>query len=353
VKGAPEKICELCTDNVPNDYLQVMENRTKEGYRVIALATKTLDYKDGNDVENALREEIESGLTFLGFLVLENRLKPESKGVMDVFKACDVTAIMATGDNILTAVKVARNCGIIDESVEVWSTDVDEKGLYWKSYLTNQVEYKMPWTIASNVEVAVTGKAFRHIVDNKLAEPYIFMSMIKKAKIYARMGPEMKAELVIHTQEILQQKVAMCGDGANDCSALKAADVGLSLSDSEASIAAPFTSKVQNISAMVTLLKEGRASLATAVTAFKFIMMYALVQFFCICCMIPSGSNMTDVQYLYVDLLCLFPLCIFQAYTASSAKLGKQIPAYSLFSFPVLLSMCVMAAVHLAFLIFF
>jgi len=56
----------------------------------------------------------------------------------------------------------------------------------------------------------------------------------------------------------------MCGDGANDCGALKIANVGISLSEAEASIAAPFTSKVQNISCVVSLLREGKASLTTS-----------------------------------------------------------------------------------------
>jgi cation-transporting ATPase 13A3/4/5 len=56
----------------------------------------------------------------------------------------------------------------------------------------------------------------------------------------------------------------MCGDGANDCGALKTADVGISLSEAEASIAAPFTSRIQDISCVIKVFREGRAALVTS-----------------------------------------------------------------------------------------
>ena len=56
----------------------------------------------------------------------------------------------------------------------------------------------------------------------------------------------------------------MVGDGSNDCIALKKAAVGISISNTEASIAAPFTSKTEDISCVPILLKEGRGSMAMA-----------------------------------------------------------------------------------------
>ena len=72
----------------------------------------------------------------------------------------------------------------------------------------------------------------------------MFNSILAKAKVYARMSPDDKALLVESIQQHLEINCGMCGDGANDCGALKAAAVGISLSEAEASIAAPFTSKV-------------------------------------------------------------------------------------------------------------
>lgn len=78
------------------------------------------------------------------------------------------------------------------------------------------------------------------------------------------MSPDDKTTLIERLQEYTKAEVGMCGDGANDCGALKTADMGVSLSEAEASIAAPFTSKIQDISCIVTLLKEGRAALTTS-----------------------------------------------------------------------------------------
>lgn len=78
------------------------------------------------------------------------------------------------------------------------------------------------------------------------------------------MSPDDKTQLLDALQTTLDITCGMCGDGANDCGALKTAAVGISLSEAEASIAAPFTSKVQDISCVITLLREGKAALATS-----------------------------------------------------------------------------------------
>jgi P-type E1-E2 ATPase len=57
--------------------------------------------------------------------------------------------------------------------------------------------------------------------------------------------------------------------GANDTGALKAAHVGIALSDAEASIVAPFTSTRRSVADVPKLVSEGRCALDTSFIAFK------------------------------------------------------------------------------------
>ena len=105
--------------------------------------------------------------------------------------------------------------------------------------------------------------------------------------------------------------VAMCGDGANDCGALKAAHAGISLSEAEASVASPFTSKQPNISCVPELIREGRAALVTSFGIFKYMAGYSLTQYASVIILYEIDSNLTDLQFLWIDLFLITGIVIY------------------------------------------
>jgi cation-transporting P-type ATPase 13A2 len=104
--------------------------------------------------------------------------------------------------------------------------------------------------------MAITGDAFQILLkDHTKEKPNpLFYILLMKCRIYSRMTPEQKMRLIIEYQNI-GNYVAMCGDGANDTPSLKAAHVGVSLSQAEASIAAPFTSLIPTIDSVVNVIR--------------------------------------------------------------------------------------------------
>lgn len=212
-----------------------------------------------------------------------------------------------------------------------------------------EIEEEVPWesgnlTEIKKYEIAITGKAFQMMMESienpKETEENrkLNQALIQQAKVFARMSPDHKAMLVEQLQEVLNDMVGMCGDGANDCKALKTSDVGLSLSEAEASIAAPFTSKIPNISPIVKLLREGRTSLVTCFQVFKFMALYSMIQFINVIILYEIGSNIGNYEFLYVDLLLVIPLSLTMSRTGPYKKLDKSRPIGHLISFTVLFS---------------
>jgi cation-transporting ATPase 13A2 len=100
---------------VPTDYDDILDFYTHHGYRVIALAAKTLANVSLKRAQRMKRQEAESDLVFLGFIVFENKLKPSTPGVLAQLRDARIRRVMCTGDNILTAISVARECELVSK----------------------------------------------------------------------------------------------------------------------------------------------------------------------------------------------------------------------------------------------
>jgi len=122
VKGAPEVMTDICLkETLPSDYKERLAYYTHHGYRVIACAAKSMPALSFVRAQRIKREQVESELTFLGFIVFQNKLKPTTAGVITTLTNARIRQVMCTGDNVLTAISVSRECGLVDRKDEVYA----------------------------------------------------------------------------------------------------------------------------------------------------------------------------------------------------------------------------------------
>uniref|UniRef100_A0A667GLA0 Polyamine-transporting ATPase 13A2 n=1 Tax=Lynx canadensis TaxID=61383 RepID=A0A667GLA0_LYNCA len=319
VKGAPELVAGLCDPKtVPTDFAQMLQSYTAAGYRVVALASKPLPIAPSLEAAQRLtRDTVEQDLSLLGLLVMRNLLKPQTTPVIRALRRTRIRTVMVTGDNLQTAVTVAQGCGMVgpQERLVLVHATPPERGQPASLELL-PLESS---TATNGAKVLVQGTVF------------------------ARMAPEQKTELVCELQK-LQYCVGMCGDGANDCGALKAADVGISLSQAEASVVSPFTSSMASIECVPMVIREGRCSLDTSFSVFKYMALYSLTQFISVLILYTINTNLGDLQFLAIDLVITTTVAVLMSRTGPAPALGRARPPGALLSAPVLSSLLLQVA---------
>lgn len=389
-------------------------------------------------VQRIARENIECSLIFLGFVILENRLKPDTSSIINSLMDANVRTIMVTGDNILTALSVARDCNMLTNVQNViivsakprlyknneWeliynltgmsnsgdirpkqqqqqqngiilntpddigngntndyqllttnsnsiasletidtctqSTQITQRDIELGNVLKNKhfdaiflnnnaddtPKRPMPDLFNNNYRFAMVGKTWSIIRDHY---PDLLPKFCTRGTVFARMSPDQKQSLILELQD-LGYYVAMCGDGANDCGALKAAHTGISLSEAESSVASPFTSKNSTIACVPNVIKEGRCALVTSVAIFKYMAAYSLVQFASVLILYSIDSNLTDLQFLYIDLFMISVFAFFFGKTESyDGPLVKQTPLNSLISVTPIASLVIHLVLAIGF----
>jgi cation-transporting ATPase 13A2 len=251
---------------------------------------------------------------------------------------------------------------------------VNSKMNFTSSKFSGIDPYEYPWggSDSEDYVFAISGRAFKQFISDRLqiatratgVSPTMAMLIetdnvlklfLMKCLVYARMKPDQKSEAVSYIQDLYSKErilVGFCGDGANDCGALKTAHVGISLSLSEASVAAPFTSNITNISSVIIICAEGRSALTTSFQSFKYLCYYAIIECFGVILLCLRGIDYSFIMYIVNDLMIVFPLSLVMCHHGPYKKLSSFLPGDSLLSFPVLLSVFGQLAIGCIFVYF-
>ncbi|PFH37536.1 hypothetical protein BESB_039940 [Besnoitia besnoiti] len=187
----------------------------------------------------------------------------------------------------------------------------------------------------------------------------LYEYVVRQTVVLCRASPQDKGEFISALQDLPAEPfVAMCGDGTNDAVAIKQADVGVSILPpsvmgerlrassaareepalpSGASLASSFSAV--SLWATVQLLLEGRCMVMNSFSTFKFIACYSVIQFTSVLLLYAQAGNLTDAQYMWIDLFTILPLSVTLARTNAADSLSPLTPPRSLVSAPILVSL--------------
>ncbi|MBI5347072.1 MAG: cation-transporting P-type ATPase [Candidatus Aenigmarchaeota archaeon] len=215
-KGAPSVVVNMCNRIYENGKIRILTKERKKEIAEIdnqlasnALRTLAFAYKD-----NARKNDAEKNLIFLG---LQAMIDPPHKGVKKAIKQCmsaGVRVVMLTGDNKYTAKAIA-----------------DEIGMEYTDVVTGD---ELP---SGSID-----------------------EIVERTNIFARVTHEDKMRIM----EALRKSghtVAMTGDGVNDATALKKADIGIAMGIKGTDVAKEASDMVlldDNFATIVSAIREGR-----------------------------------------------------------------------------------------------
>ena len=219
VKGSAEKVATFCAN--PKAIEALSHRLTRQGYRVIALA-----YKPIIDIPTDLADELKD-LRFVGLVGIIDPCRPEAIKAVHKCREASIKVAMVTGDHPETAAVLSGELGIARQHVE------------------------------RPKDKPVTGTALKQAQQKGTS---FFNKIIRKARIFARVEPHQKKEIV---DSLMAQGefVAMTGDGVNDAPALKSAHVGIAMGKRGTDVARESADIIltdDNFASIVEGIKQGR-----------------------------------------------------------------------------------------------
>ena len=265
--GSVETLLELSKDPRTHKYTKMLSEDGKLGLRHLAIAYKEVKYdSEGFDI---LKQE--AGLHFVGFVALEDPLRPTAKHTILLAEKLGVKIKILSGDSREVTHYVAEKVGLINKS-----------------------------------QIVYTGDEIAKMSDEKLSE------VVEANNVFSRLNPEQKYRII----QVLKRHcnvVGYQGDGINDAPSLKLADVAIAVNNATdvAQDSADILLLGNDLNVIVNGIKSGRMIFSNINKYIRYTMVGNFGNFFALSALfLYSGATLPllTVQLLLTSVLTDLPL---------------------------------------------
>ncbi|MCM1145169.1 MAG: cation-translocating P-type ATPase [Blautia sp.] len=274
-KGAAEKIVANCayfyqdgkkctlSEGDKEALYRVLDKLMNDGRRVLGIAMNP----DGDMGEERL--------CFLGFVGIQDPVRPEAVEAVREFEKAGVDTVMITGDHGNTAFSIAKELGL-----------------------------------ASSMKECISGRELDGMEEN------VFLGKLPELKVFARVTPEHKVRIVEGFRK-LGKTVAMTGDGVNDAPSLQAADIGIAMGKNGTDVArnaADFVLMDDNFATIHLAIREGRGIYENIRKSVLFLL----------------SSNLGEIMTMLVTIIAGFPSPLKASFILWINLITDSLPALAL-----------------------
>ncbi len=217
------------TDELAENVRRVNARMAGKALRVLSLAVRAHHARPDDFAPEALEHD----LIFVGLVGMIDPIRPEVKAAVAECRQAGIRPIMITGDQLDTAVAIAKDLGIIESADD-----------------------------------AVLGAALDDMSDEEL------LNKVRTYSVYARVQPEHKVRIV-KAWRAHNMVTAMTGDGVNDAPAIKSADIGVGMGITGTDVTKNVADMIladDNFATIVSAVEEGRRIYANIRKAIQFLL---------------------------------------------------------------------------------
>ena len=229
-------------------------------------ALRVLGYAYREVAADAVPEENEQDLIFVGLSGMIDPPREEAKAAVAVAKEAGIRAVMITGDHLITATAIGKELGIIERE-----------------------------------DQALEGAKINDLTAEELKDT------VMRINVFARVSPEHKVRIV----EAIQANglvAAMTGDGVNDAPALKKADIGIAMGITGTDVSKEAANMIltdDNFASIVAAVEEGRIIYSNIRKLVNFLLSCNIGEILIIfvAMLLNWGTPLSATQILWINLL--------------------------------------------------